>query len=309
MYPSQFDYVAATSLAEAIELKAADGDEARVLAGGQSLLPLMKLRFATPAKLIDINRIPDLDSINRHNGHLRIGALVRHADIVESDEMFGAIESCAPMVADPLVRNLGTLCGSVAHCDPEGDWNAVLMATGADVVATGPSGERTIPISEFVESAFTNTLADDEIVTAVLVPVPGGRSGGTYMKLKRKVGDYATVGVAVQLDLAGDGTIARAGIALTSVVPINTKITAAEQLLQGNAPTDELFDEAAQLAAEASEPRDDVRGTAAWKRNVVRVYVRRGLDLAAEHANRSDEPQSDYSQLDQADQPPSDPQQ
>ncbi|MGI9052878.1 MAG: FAD binding domain-containing protein [Ilumatobacteraceae bacterium] len=284
MYPARFDYLAATSLNEAIEAKAADGDEARVLAGGQSLLPLMKLRFATPARLIDINRIPDLDRIERHNGHLHIGALVRHADIVDSHEIFGAMESAAPMIADPLIRNLGTLCGSVAHCDPEGDWNAVLLATGADVVALGPSGERTISIGEFVEGVFTNTLAPDEMVVAVNVPVPSGRSGGTYMKLKRKIGDYATVGVAVHLELGDDDTITDVGLALTSVTPINTKVGAAEDLLRGSVPSDELFAEAADLVAAACEPRDDVRGTAEWKRHVAHVYTRRGLALALEQA-------------------------
>src|SRR5215472_1781504 len=129
MFPSRFDYVAATSVEEAIAAKARDGDDARILAGGQSLLPMMKIRLANPAKLVDINRIPGLDRINRDNGHLCVGALVRHADVVGSNETFGAIAAAAPWVADPLVRNLGTLCGSVSHCDPEGDWNSVLLAT------------------------------------------------------------------------------------------------------------------------------------------------------------------------------------
>ncbi len=179
-------------------------------------------------------------------------------------------------MSDPLIRNLGTICGSVAHCDPEGDWNSVLLATGADVIAAGPNGERTIPIADFVHGIFTNALADDEMVVEVRIPVAAGRSGGTYLKLERKVGDYATVAVAAQLELGDDGTISRAGIALTSVGPINIKATAAEAALVGHAPSDELFAEAAELAASAAEPRDDVRGTADWKRQVVRTYVRRG---------------------------------
>src|SRR6187402_3359158 len=148
MFPSRFDYVAARTIDEAIAAKAADGDEARVLAGGQSLLPMMKLRLANPSKLIDINRIPGLDQIERDNGHLRVGALVRHADVGASAQTFGAVAAAAPWVSDPLIRNLGTLCGAVAHCDPEGDWNSVLLATGAEVVAQGPNGERTIAITD-----------------------------------------------------------------------------------------------------------------------------------------------------------------
>lgn len=287
MFSAPFDYVAPTSLDEAIAAKASDGDEARVLAGGQSLLPMMKLRLATPAKLIDINRIPGLDSIQRTNGELRVGALARHNDVVASRDTFGAITAAAPWVSDPLVRNLGTLCGSVAHCDPEGDWNSVLLATGAQVVAQGPSGERTIPIGDFIVGIFTNALADDEIVTQMRIPVPSRPSGGTYLKLERKVGDYATVGVAVHLELAGDGTIAEAGLGLTAVGSTNLKGTDAENILRGNTPSEELFAEAGEAAAAASEPSDDVRGTADWKRQIVRVYTRRGLATAAAQASQS----------------------
>jgi aerobic carbon-monoxide dehydrogenase medium subunit len=284
MFPARFDYIAASSVEEAIAAKAADGDEARILAGGQSLLPMMKIRLASPSKLVDINRIPGLDGLVRDNGHLRVGALVRHADVVASDATFGAIRSAAPWVSDPLVRNLGTLCGSVAHCDPEGDWNSVLLATGADVVARGPSGERTIPIAEFVRGIFTNALEADEMVTEVRIPVPSRPSGGAYLKLERKIGDYATVAVAAHLELAEDGTIAEAGLALTSVGPSNIKVTEAEAVLRGQAPSDAVFAEAADLAAAAAEPNDDVRGTAIWKRQVVRVYTRRALATAARQA-------------------------
>ena len=287
MFPSRFDYVAAQTIDEAIAAKAADGDEARVLAGGQSLLPMMKLRLANPSKLIDINRIPGLDQIERDNGHLRVGALVRHADVGASDQTFGAVAAAAPWVSDPLIRNLGTMCGAVAHCDPEGDWNSVLLATGAEVVAQGPNGERTIAITDFVVDLFTNALADDEIVTAVRIPVPARPSGGAYLKLERKIGDYATVAVAAHLELAEDGTIAEAGVALTSVAPINLKVTEAEAALRGNAPSEELFAEAGELAAAACSPRDDVRGTAAWKRHVVGIYTRRALAAAAEQAKTS----------------------
>ena len=284
MLPAQFDYVAASSVEEAIAAKAEGGDETRILAGGQSLLPMMKLRFATPSKLVDINRIGGLDAIERHNGHLRVGALVRHADVAASGEVSGAVASAAPWIADPLVRNLGTMCGSVAHCDPEGDWNSVLLATGAEVVARGPSGQRSIAIGDFVQDFFTNSLSDDEMVAALHIPVPSGRSGGSYQKLERKVGDYATVGVAAHLELAADGTISAAGVAMTSVAPINRKATDAEALLVGNAPGAELFAEAGEAAAAAADPRDDVRGSARWKRRVVAAFTQRALAAAAEEA-------------------------
>ncbi len=281
MLPSRFDYVTATSVEEAVAAKAQGGEDTRFLAGGQSLLPMMKLRLAVPSKLIDINRINGVADIERRNGHLHVGALVRHADIATSDATVGAIASAAPWISDPLVRNLGTLCGSVAHCDPEGDWNSVLLATGADVVVQGLGGERTIPISDFVQDMFTNSLAEDEMVTGVSIPVPSGRSGGSYQKLERKVGDYATVAVAAHLEFGGDGRISAAGVALTSVAPINLKVTEVEAVLIGNEPGSDLFAEAAELAATACDPRSDVRGTARWKRQVVRTFTRRALAAAA----------------------------
>lgn len=284
MLPSRFDYVAARSVEEAVAAKAQGGEDTRFLAGGQSLLPMMKLRLAVPAKLIDINRVDGLGGVERRNGHLRIGATARHADVAASDAAFGAVAAAAPWISDPLVRNRGTLCGSVAHCDPEGDWNSVLLATGADVVARGPAGERSVPIASFVQDMFTNSLAPDEMVVEVRVPVPPGRSGGSYVKLERKIGDYATVAVAGHLELGPDGRIAAAGVALTSVAPINLKVTEAEALLVGSQPGPELFAEAAELAAAAADPRDDVRGTARWKRQVVRAFTRRALASAADQA-------------------------
>jgi len=284
MLPSRFDYVAARSIEEALAAKAQGDEDTRFLAGGQSLLPMMKLRLAVPTKLIDINRVGGLGGVERRNGHLRIGATARHADVAASDAAFGAVASAAPWISDPLVRNRGTLCGSVAHCDPEGDWNSVLLATGADVVARGPAGERSVPIASFVQDMFTNSLAPDEMVTEVRVPVPSGRSGGSYVKLERKIGDYATVAVAAHLELGTDGRIAAAGVALTSVAPINLKVTEAEALLVGSQPGPEPFAEAAELAAAAADPRDDVRGTARWKRQVVRTFTRRALAAAADQA-------------------------
>lgn len=279
MYPPSFEYSAASSIEEAAALLREGGDGARILAGGQSLLPMMKLRLAEPSHLIDINRVPGLDAIEPVDGKLRIGALVRHADVVDNREVTDAsplMASTAPWVADPLVRNRGTVCGSVAHCDPEGDWNSVMLALGAEVVATSGSGDRIIPIDEFIVDFFTNSLHPGEMVTAVQVPRADARSGGAYLKLERKIGDYATVGVATHLRLDG-GRITEAGIGLTSVGPHNIKAREAEQMLVGESPGDDLFAEAGRVAAAAADPASDVRGPAEYKRAVVASYVERGL--------------------------------
>lgn len=287
MYPAPFDYLAPASLAEALAALTERGDEARVLAGGQSLIPMMKLRLAAPAALVDINGIPGLDFIEEADGHLRIGALVRHNDVVRSDLVSRTnhtMASAAPWIADPLVRNRGTVCGSVAHCDPEGDWNSVMLAVRAEVVATGAGGERVIPIDDFVVDFFTNSLQPGEMVTELRVPKDGRAAGGTYLKLERKIGDYATAAVATHLRLDDRGKISEAGIALTAVNPKNTRAAAAEEVLRGEAPSPELFAEAAELAAQAADPDDNVRGPAEYKRQLVKVYTARGLAGALELA-------------------------
>jgi carbon-monoxide dehydrogenase medium subunit len=279
VYPASFQYSAPTTVDETVALLAEIGDDGRVLAGGQSLLPMMKLRLAAPAHLVDINGVGGLGDITV-NGGLQIGALVRHADIVGNDTVTSAsplIAATAPWVADPLVRNRGTVCGSIAHCDPEGDWNSVMLALGAEVLVHGPDGERTISIDDFVVDFFTNSLQPGEMVIGVRVPRADARTGGAYLKLERKIGDYATVGVAVHLRTGDDGKITEAGIGLTSVGHKNLKATDAESMLVGNAPSDELFDEAAASAAATADPVSDVRGPAEYKRAVVQAYARRGL--------------------------------
>ncbi|HVR31791.1 MAG TPA: xanthine dehydrogenase family protein subunit M [Acidimicrobiia bacterium] len=289
MYPAPFQYSAPTTIDEAISLLTELGDEGRVLAGGQSLLPMMKLRLAAPGHLVDINGIGGLSDVTA-NGHLEIGALVRHADVVDNPTVAVAsplMAAAAPWVADPLVRNRGTVCGSIAHCDPEGDWNSVMLALGAEVVAHGPDGERTIPIGDFVVDFFTNSLRAGEMVKAVRVPAADARTGGSYLKLERKIGDYATVGVATHLRLSDDGKIAAAGIGLTSVAPKNLKATQAEAILVGNHPSAELFAEAAAAAAAAADPVSDVRGPADYKRAVVKSYVERGLSVCMNQIQES----------------------
>ena len=286
MYPSGFEYHAPRSVEEALSVLERYGDEAKVLAGGQSLIPLMKLRFATPRALVDINRIEGLDSIEEEDGSLSIGALVRHKDCERSEALrgrFGVLGDAAPQISDPIVRNLGTMVGSLAHADPQGDWGSVLLAAGASLEAVGPEGSRTIPLDELFQGPFTTSLEPTEVATAVHVPNPGARAGGTYLKLERKVGDFATVGVAVHVSF-DNGQVGRAGIALTGVGPSNLRAAEAEEALAGATLDDEAIASAAELAAQAAQPRSDQRGTADYKRSVVRVFTERGLRKAAESA-------------------------
>lgn len=286
MYPASFEYFAPSTIDEALSLLERYGDEGKVVAGGQSLIPLMKLRFAAPRALVDINRIQGLDTLAEEGGALRIGALVRHKTCERSELLrgrYGALGAAAPQISDPIIRNLGTVGGSLAHADPQGDWGSVMLAVGAEIDARGPGGTRTIPIADFFQGPFTTALEPTEIVTEIRVPDPGARAGGTYLKLERKIGDFATAGVAVQLSLS-NGTVGRAGIALTGVGPTNLTATAAEEALTGAELDDETIREAARLAAEAAQPHDDLRGSADYKRNVVRVFTERGLRTAADAA-------------------------
>ncbi len=288
MYPPPFEYVAPETIEDALALLTEHGDEAKILAGGQSLIPLLKLRFAAPAILIDIGRVPGLRDITVADGVLSIGALVRHATLASDPkvaEHAPLIASAGPQVADPLVRNLGTVGGSLAHADPAGDWGAVMLALGAEIVMRGPSGARTVPIADFFQGLLTTALAPDEILCEVRVPVPTGKHGGVYLKLERKVGDFATVAAALQVELDDAGqTIRRAGVALTAVGPQNLLVRAAEDALKGQPAEPAAFAKAAALAADHAEPDSDVRGSAEYKREIVRVFVERGLAQACEVA-------------------------
>ncbi|MGH3052139.1 MAG: FAD binding domain-containing protein [Gaiellaceae bacterium] len=284
MYPGKFEYHAPSTIDEAISILERYGDEAKILAGGQSLIPLMKLRFASPRALVDINRIQGLDTLYEDNGFLTIGALVRHADCERSELLrgrYGVLGDAAPQISDPIVRNRGTVAGSLAHADPQGDWGSALLATGAQVQAQGPDDTRTLSIEELFEGPFTTKLEPTEIITLVQVPDPGPGAGGTYLKLERKIGDFATVGVAAHVSF-DNGKVGRAGIALTGVGPRNLRANAAEEALAGAELNDESIAEAARLAADAAEPHDDVRGSAEYKRNVVRVFTERALRKIAE---------------------------
>lgn len=280
MYPSRFRYEAARSVDHAVRLLRDGGDDAKVLAGGQSLIPMMKLRFAAPEVLIDINGIGGLDYHRAApDGSIHVGALCRHADLEHSELLPGrqpVMAAAAPLIADPLVRNRGTLVGSLCHADPQGDWASVMLALGGSIVAQGPDGQRTIPLREFVLGPFENALASDEVAVEAVIPAPRGALAGGYLKLERRVGDFATAGVAVAVERDGSQVI-RAGIALTGVGGSTIEATAAEQALAGRPLTDEAIAEAGRLAAEAAQPRSDHRGSATYKRHMVRTFVVRLL--------------------------------
>jgi aerobic carbon-monoxide dehydrogenase medium subunit len=280
MYPSRFHYEAPRSLAEAFSVLQAYGDEAKVLSGGQSLIPLIKLRFSAPAAIVDINNIPGLDFLEEDSdGSLNIGALCRNRTLERSPLLRSkhpTMAACAPLISDPMVRSRGTLVGSLCHADPQGDWASVMLALGGEVIAQSAQGARSIPISQFVVGPFQNTLQPTEIAVGARVPPPRGTRSGTYLKLERRVGDFATVGVAVALETSG-ATINRAGIALTGVGPSNIQCTAAEQALAGKTLNSSSIEEAARLAAQAAQPKNDVRGTAEYKRHIVYTFVARAL--------------------------------
>jgi aerobic carbon-monoxide dehydrogenase medium subunit len=287
MIPPQFAYFAPTTLHEALTLLRHYGSEAKLLSGGQSLIPLMKLRLATPAYLIDINRIPGLDSLHERNGFLCIGALTREADLEQAPLVrthYPIVYDTARVIGDPLVRNLATIGGNLAHADPANDHPATLLALEAEIVATGLDGERIIPAADFFTDFFTTVLHPDEILTEVRIPAPAAASSGAYVKLERKVGDFAIVGVAAQTTIDAAGICIRAGIGLTNVGPTPLKAHQAETFLQGQRLDQDSITQAAQLAAQAARPEADLRGSIAYKRDMVRVLTTRALTRALERA-------------------------
>jgi len=261
-------------------LLADGGGEAKVLAGGQSLVPMIKLRFASPEMLVDINEIPDLGYHRVDaDGSIHVGALCRHADLERSSLLATrqpTMAAAAPLVADPIVRNRGTLVGSLCHADPQGDWASVMVSLDGLVVAQGPRGRRTIAVKDLVHGPFQNTLAYDEVVVEAIAPAPKGAPAGGYLKLERRVGDFATVGVAVSVDRTGD-EVTRAGIGLTGVGSSTISADDAAQLLVGGPLTADAIAEAAALAAHAAQPRTDHRGSASYKRHLVSVFTSRIL--------------------------------
>jgi len=284
MYPSRFRYERPGSLAEAIDLLGTGRGEAKVLAGGQSLVPLMKLRFAAPELLVDINDLPGLDHHRvEGDGSLHVGALCRHAMLERSTllpDSQPTMAAAAPLIADPIVRTRGTLVGSLCHADPQGDWAAVVTSLGGQVIAQGPGGRRAIDLRDFVLGPFQNALAYDEVAVEAVIPAATGTRAGGYLKLERRVGDFATAGVAVAIEQSG-GRVVRAGIALTGVGPATIEATDAADALTGQTLDPTSIARAAELAAEAARPRSDHRGSAAYKKHIVHTFVTRILSRVA----------------------------
>jgi len=284
MFPAAFDYVPARSIEEALTALAAHGGDARVLAGGQSLIPAMRLRLARPSVLVDINRIAELDAIDETGGELRIRAGARDR----------ALEICAPLragrypmladvcavVADPVVRQMGTVVGSLCHNDPSGDWPVAALASDASVVVRGKAGERVVPLREFLVDSFTTAVGDGEMALEVRFPVPMPRSAGAYLKIERKVGDFATAAAAVRVTLAQDGTVESASIALGAAGPTAVRVGEAERALTGTQPSNATIAAAADAARTAADPAADTRGTVAFKKAMAGVLVERALRKA-----------------------------
>jgi carbon-monoxide dehydrogenase medium subunit len=287
MIPAAFDYHRPASLDEAVGLLARYGDGAKVLSGGMSLLPALKLRLGSVAHLVDIGRIPGLEYVKEESGLLKIGGATRQATL-ERSELIAAklpiLRDAVVLIADPLVRNRATVGGNLANGDPANDLPAIMIALGATLVARGPKGERSIAANQFYKGIYATALAPDEILTEIRVPVPPPRSAGAYLKLKRKVGDFAVAAAAVQVTLDAKGGIERAGIALTNAGETPIEAADAAQSLAGKAPDEKTIAEAARMAAAKSSPSADHRGSVEYKREMARVLVGRALRKAVERA-------------------------
>lgn len=289
MIPPAFDYLRPKTIPEAITLLQQHGDEAKLLSGGQSLIPMMKLRLARPGFLIDINSIAGLSYIKEEGGFLKIGGLTREAELEASPlvrSKYPLLMDTAAVIADPQVRNLATVGGNLAHGDPANDHPATMVAFGAQIVATGAKGERVIPVEDFFVTLFTTALKQDEILTEIRIPAPPPKSGGAYFKVERKVGDFATAAAAVQLTLDAAGAVQKAGIGLTNVGPTPIKARKAEDFLRGKKPDAATLTQAAQLASEEAQPSSDLRGPAEYKKGLVKELTRRALSRAVERAGK-----------------------
>jgi carbon-monoxide dehydrogenase medium subunit len=260
------------------------GEEARVLAGGQSLVPAMRFRLARPGVIVDINPARELEFIRLDEAALLVGALARDVAIERApwsgDRRWSLIHDTSRVVADPVVRQMGTLVGSLCHNDPAGDWTATALASRAEVVVRGAGGTRTLPIDQFLVDSFTTALQEGEMAVEARFPTPDDRTAGAYLKVERKVGDFATAAAAVQVALADDGTIRQAGVALSAAGPCAVRVDEAERLLAGQAPGADLLRAAGEAASRKSEPQSDLRGSVEYKKNLAGVLVTRALRQA-----------------------------
>lgn len=290
MIPGAFTYLAPRSVPEAISLMQQHGDDAKVLAGGQSLIPVMRFRLAEPKYIIDVNRIEELTGIAQRGDQLIIGALVREVDLERHPlvrEHFPILIDTSEVIADPLVRNLSTVGGNLAHGDPANDHPATMLALRAEVVAVGPNGERVIPIDDLFVDTFTTSLATDELLTEIRIPMPEPGSGAAYVKFERKVGDYAVAASAINLTLDSDGRVTQAGIGLTNASYKPLRAANAEAALTGQEPTDDVIRAVAEAAAAEADPSEDLRGSVDYKRAMVRTMTTRAIARALDRARAS----------------------
>jgi aerobic carbon-monoxide dehydrogenase medium subunit len=289
MIPPPFEYLRPKTIPEALAFLKQHGDSAKILSGGQSLIPMMKLRLARPAYIVDLNRIAGLAYIKEEGGFLRIGGLTREAELESSAlvrSKYPLLTDTAAVIADPQVRNLATIAGNLAHGDPANDHPATMIALGAQLVATGSKGERVIPVEIFFVSLFTTALEQGEILTEIRIPIPPPKSGGAYVKVERKVGDFATAAVAVQLTLDDKGAVQKAGIGLTNVGATPLKAKKAEDFLKGKKPDAATIAQAAQLAADDAQPSSDLRGPAEYKKGLVKELAKRAISRAVERVGK-----------------------
>jgi len=287
MIPAKFDYVRPQNLDDALRILEDRQGDAKLLSGGYSLIPLIKLRLAQPALLIDLRDVDGLDGVVELDDYLRIGARATHRQIHDADivrDRYPLLHDVTATIGDPQVRNWGTIGGSVAHADPASDWPAVLLAASATIVCRGRGGERTIPARDFFLDTFSTAIEPTEVLTEIRFPRRPRGAGGAYEKLERKVGDFATVGVAAIVRLDVDGAIASAGLGLTGVAETPFAATDAEAVLTGQAPADEVFRRAGAAAAAQSRPFGDVRGPVEYKRAMAAELSLRALRTATERA-------------------------
>ena len=287
MIPSSFDYTAPSSLDEALELLQDLGDDAKILAGGHSLIPMMKLRFAEPEHLIDLNNVPELSYLKIEGGMLRIGAMTREVETEESIDVakhFPIFADVAKLIADPQVRNFGTLGGNLAHGDAANDQPAVMLALNASVEIAGLSGRRTVGIDDFFYGFYATAVQEGEILTEISIPIPMGRSGNAYHKVERKVGDYATGGVAVHLEFDEQRICTKAGIGLTNVNPTPLRAVRSEAALVGTSLNEEDIASAAQYASEDCNPSSDLRGDIDYKRHIIKAITKKMINKAKQRA-------------------------
>ena len=292
MYPRHFEYIRPESADEAVELLARYGDDGRLLAGGMSLLPLLKLRIMSPACLIDISRLPELTGVNQRQGYLSVGAMTRHVDIEESRLLMNSfpwLGEAISGIGDVQVRNMGTIGGSLAHADPAGDWPAISLALDASIACRSPRGERSFRADEFFQGAYTTLLQPDELMTEVIIPFPSIRSGGAHLKLERRAGDFGIAIASVQVELTADDRVQKARIGIGAVAHTAIRPKSAEDILAGEIPQGEV------LRAAAAEVRrsvgdfdlmSDIKASAEYRLAVVQVLFERALDLAVARARQ-----------------------